>query len=157
MATRTGSVRGSRGGGMGIRLETKGFRNLGRALAQADREIRLAAFRDLGAAVQPALQRAKGAAPRRTGELAGSIRVRRSGGGARGNFRVGIGSTLPQAPVLEFASRGKYASLTSRWGPTPRYLIPSVEGEAPGMIAAVDNAVSRATDRLFNHRFGGSP
>lgn len=157
MGTSTGARRGTRGGALGIQLETKGFKDLGRALAQGERSIRLAFFKQMNAAMSPIVARARGSAPRRSGELAGSIRVRRQNAGATGALRYGVGSTLAKAPVLEFANRGRYSSLVDKWGPSPRYLIPSVEEEAPALVEKVDRAVHAATEALFDHQFKGSP
>jgi hypothetical protein len=157
VGTSTGTRRGGRGGALGIQLETKGFKDLGRALAKGDRAVRLAFFKQMNAAMSPIVARARGMAPRRSGELAGSVRVRRQNAGARGALRYGVGSTLAKAPVLEFANRGRYSSLVDKWGPSPRYLIPAVDAEADGLVANVDRAVNGAVEALLDHEFRGSP
>lgn len=103
---------------------------LRRSLSRIDGSLQRA-LADVGV---PTLADAARRAPRRTGELASSGRIEVRGSEAALVFE------LEKAPVLEFAGRGKYQSLTERWGPPPRFGHPAVENRA----ADIEEGITRA-------------
>jgi Bacteriophage protein of unknown function (DUF646). len=126
-----------------MRVVVKGLAEAIRALKAAPDDVRRALPRALREAAAPAKADAAARAPRRDQTLAGSIRLRANQKGAQ------VGSALPYAGVLEFAHRGKYASLSQRWGPPPRFLIPAVEGRAAEIEARIGRDVQAVLDRAF--------
>lgn len=158
-------------------IETHGFRDLARTLNDLDKTAKKELNRALKQAAQPVLAQAKATAPHKSGKLASSIRIRTNSWG------VLIGSSLIYAPILEFAhksngggirrtqisrnsvsapsrvgtgratARMDYSSLTAKYGPPARFLIPSVDANAERIRADVDEAINDAIDRLVNRDF----
>lgn len=123
-------------------VKVRGLKELQQGLIAAPREIKRMLPRALKAGAEPALAEAIGRAPSRSGALAQSIRLRTNAKG------VAIGSPLAYAPVLEYAHRGRYASL-AKWGAPPRFLIPAVTAAAADIEAAVTTAIEALLDEIF--------
>lgn len=130
-----------------LRVLVKGLAEASRALKAAPADIRRELPKALRRAVEPALSDARGRAPRASGGLAGSVRIKASQKGAL------LGSSKAHAGVLEFAHRGRYSSLSEAWGPPPRFLIPAIEAQASRIEATVGDAVQGVLDQAFG---GGS-
>lgn len=135
---------------LGFRVELRGFTQMGRALAIAEPTIKKAAMAGLRTAVRStAVQAARRAVPHRSGRLARSINVRSRGSGARGNLTLGVGTSLVYAPVLEYASKGRWTGLNARYGAPPRFITPAVEATTGELAAATEAAAQAATDQVF--------
>lgn len=142
------------GDALGFRVELRGFEQMGRALAIAEPTVKRAAMAGLRAAVRStAVTAARAAVPHRSGRLARSINVRTRGSGARGSLTLGVGSSLVYAPVLEYASRGRWTGLNS-YGSPPRFITPAVEGSTGQLAAATEAAAQAATDQVFGSLSG---
>lgn len=126
-----------------LRVLVEGLDAASKSLGAAPEGMQKELARALRTAARPAAAKAKASAPRRSGRLAASIRVNAGRKGAL------VGSPRAHAPVLEFAFKGRYASLSDRWGRPPRYLIPAVEESAPEIEREAGKAIQDVLDRAF--------
>lgn len=126
-----------------MRVLVKGLDDVHKALRGAPPEVRRELTKTLRKLAEPARRTARADAPRASGRLARSIRIKAGRKGAL------IGSPLAYAPVLEYAHKGRYRSLSARWGPPPRFLIPAIEDEAPRIEREAGDAIQGVLDKAF--------
>ncbi len=128
-------------------VRIKGLRELRRAVRDAPKEIQKALREELKGVGSIAAKLAVARAPRDTGKLAGSIRVRPL---ARG---VLVGSPLIYAPVLEFGKRSEQRSRSGKTyirtlRPQP-WLLPAIEEASADIEREILPAIQRGLDRQF--------
>jgi hypothetical protein len=98
----------------------EGFEEFRRDLRLSGQRLPQEVTRALEVAATPALERARSAAPRRRGTLAGSLGVR-----VRGTTASLVGQA-PYAAGAEWGRAGKWRGFTQAWGEPPRYAWPAV-------------------------------
>lgn len=126
-----------------VKILVKGLADVSRALKAAPADVRRELPKAIRRAVEPARADARSRTPRDSGSLAGSIRIRASQRGAL------LGSSKPYAGVLEFAHKGRYGSLSEKWGPPARFIIPAIEAQASRIEATVGDAIQGVLDQAF--------
>lgn len=105
------------------RIEIEGLVSFRAALRKAQDDAPKQMNAKIKTLMGPLASHAASLAPRRTGELASSGRPFTSGKIA------GIQFSAAHAPVLEFAHKGRYASLSPRWGPPARFAYKALDDE----------------------------
>lgn len=128
---------------VGATVHIDGLKELNRALTDIDPKLKAEVKQALAGAAQPVLADARSNAPFKRGRLRGSIRLYPRATG------VAIGSPLVYAPVIEFAHKGRYSSLTKRHGAPPRVIYKAIDAHRDSTEEQVERALDEALQRII--------
>jgi HK97 gp10 family phage protein len=123
----------------GVRIE--GLRELRRDLKVIDRRLPAELNRRLKVAAEPVRAEAARRAPKRSGALAGSLKVRTAGS------RLFIGSRLPYARVVHWGGRHPIFGNRQRWVAVPPR--PFIDQAARANERKIENDVFDAIEDLM--------
>jgi HK97 gp10 family phage protein len=126
---------------VGGQVRIDGLRELRRDLKAIDKKLPRELNQRLKKVAEPIRADAAIRAPRRTGRLAGSLKVRTSGS------KVFIGSRLPYARIIHYGGRHPVFGNRERWAFQPPR--PFIEQAARGRAHQVENEIFDAVEDLM--------
>lgn len=127
-----------------VHVEVEGLAKFRRDLNQLEPAVDKEAQKEIKQAVGKIATTAGAQAPRQSGDLAHSIRPFGSGA------RLGVGSKLPYAKVLEYGGTIQPRGVPIKFQPS-LFVTKAVEDHADELVEDIGNAVDRAARRVGWH------